>query len=241
MITKFCLVHLLDQSIDEVLSVTSVTTLDEVEELSSSETTSWVGQLEWEQEVVDLLEVWTNSVNLVDQVLDGQDTVLTQVSLDNRVVRQSNSLLVDLTVTSLVDQLSDGRQVRVTISNVWLSQLQQLRSSLGNSDKNTSVDLVQSQQLQDLSWLWWDLVDTLDSDNKSQFWFSIDVVRTRCFSITLSLDDSTLSIDVLLLVGSSSVKDDLTFLLVGLNKLVMCFQMFFNIIDFFSPERWLTN
>lgn len=197
-----------------------------MEELSGSETTSWVGQLEWEQEVVNLLEVWTNSVDLVDQVLNGQDTVFTQVSLDDRVVRQSNSLLVDLTVTSLVDQLSNGRQVRVTISNVWLSQLQQFRSSLGNSDENTSVDLVQSQQLHDLSWLWWDLVDTLDSDNEGQFWFSIDVVRTGSLGITLSLDDSTLSLDVLLLVSSSSVKDDLTLLLVGLNELVMCLKTF---------------
>jgi len=191
-----------------------------VEELSGSETTVRVRQLEWPQEVVDLLEVRTNSVDLVDQVLNGDDTVLAQSSLDDSVVRQSNSLRVNLTETSLVDQLSDGSQVRVTVGDVWLSQLEQLRGSLGDLDEDTGVDLGQSQQLQNLSWLRSDLVDTLDSDNEDKLWLSLNVVRVVSLSLSLGVDNSTLSISVLLVVSSSSVSDGLSLLLVGLVMLV---------------------
>lgn len=186
-----------------------------MEELSGSETTVRVRQLEWPQEVVDLLEVRTNSVDLVDQVLNGDDTVLAQSSLDDSVVRQSNSLRVNLTETSLVDQLSDGSQVRVTVGDVWLSQLEQLRGSLGDLDEDTGVDLGQSQQLQNLSWLRSDLVDTLDSDNEDKLWLSLNVVRVVSLSLSLGVNDSTLSISVLLVVSSSSVSDGLSLLLVG--------------------------
>lgn len=192
-----------------------------MEELSSSETTVRVRQLEWPQEVVDLLEVRTNSEDLVDQVLDGDDTaVLTQSSLDDLVVRQSNSLSTDLTETSLVDQLSDGGQVRVTVGDVWLGQLEQLRGSLGDLDEDTGVDLGQSQQLQNLSWLRWDLVDTLDSDDEHKLWLGLNVVRVGGLGLSLGVNDSTLSISVLLVVGSSSVSDGLSLLLVGLIMLV---------------------
>lgn len=191
-----------------------------MEELSGSETTVRVRQLEWPQEVVDLLEVRTNSVDLVDQVLNGDDTVLAQSSLDDSVVRQSNSLRVNLTETSLVDQLSDGSQVRVTVGDVWLSQLEQLRGSPGDLDEDTGVDLGQSQQLQNLSWLRSDLVDTLDSDNEDKLWLSLNVVRVVSLSLSLGVDNSTLSISVLLVVSSSSVSDGLSLLLVGLVMLV---------------------
>lgn len=227
------LVHLLHQGVDVLLSVTVVTTLDEVVELSSSETTVRVGQVEWPQEVVGLLEVRTNGVDLVDQVLDRQDTVLAQVGLDDGVFRQRNSLLVDLTITSLVHQLSDGGQAWVTVSNVWLDQLDQLRGSLGDSDEHTGVDLGQSQQLQNLSWLRSNLGNTLDSDNEDQLRLSLNVVRTVSLSLTLSLNDGTFSVSVLLDVLGSSVKDDLSLFLVGL---LVSTKFFFSIL---SPERWL--
>lgn len=75
---RLCLVHLLDQAVDVLFSVTSSTTLNVVEELSSdTPSTVWVGESEWIQEVVGLLEVWANGVDLVDQILNGDDTVLT--------------------------------------------------------------------------------------------------------------------------------------------------------------------
>ena len=182
------LVHLLNQAVDEVLSVTCVTTLDEVDELSGLETTVRVRQLEWPQEVVGLLEVRTHSEDLVDQVLHAHNTELTQSSLDNSVVGQGDSLTTHLTETSLVDQLSNGSQARVTVSDVWLSQLEQLGGSLGDSDENTSVDLSQSQKLQDLSWLRWDLHDTLDSDDENQLWLSLNIESVVVLSLSLGVN-----------------------------------------------------
>lgn len=179
-------------------------------------TTGWVGQLEWPQEVVGLLEMRTNGDDFVDQVIDGQDTVLTQASFNDSVVGQWDSLLVDLTETSLVDQLSDSRVGWVTVSNVWFNQLQQFRSSLGDLDESTRVDLVQSQQLQNLSWLWWDLVDTLDSDNEDQLGFSWNVVRRVSLSFSLSIDDSSFSGFVFLLVSSVSFQNGSSLFLVSL-------------------------
>lgn len=227
---------MLDQVVDELLSVTGVTTLDEVEELSSSETTVRVRQVEWPQEVVHLLEVRTNSVDLVDQVLNGLDTVLTQSTLDDLVVRQGDSLGVDLTVTSLVDQLSDGSQVRVTVGDVRLSQSKQLGSSLGHLNENTRVDTGQTEQLQDLSWLRWDLRDTLDSDDEHQLWLGLNVERVGGLGVTLSLNQRALSISVLLVVGSGSLSDSLSLLLVGLDVSITSFTL-----SLLSPERWLTD
>ncbi|CAY86763.1 EC1118_1P2_0870p [Saccharomyces cerevisiae EC1118] len=119
------LVHSLNQFIDEFFTVTERTTSDEMLELSwDTPTTRWVGQLEWPQKVVSLLEVWTNSDDFVNQIVNGQDTILTQVGFDDSIVGQWNSLLVDLTETSLVDQLSNSRVGWVTVSNVWFNQLQ---------------------------------------------------------------------------------------------------------------------
>lgn len=192
--------------VDVFFSVTSRTTLDEVLELSSNTpATAWVRQLEWPQEVVSLLEVWTNSVDFVDQVFDRFNTVLTQDGFNNSVVSQWDSLLVDLTVTSLVDQLSDGRQGWVTNSTVLFNQLQQFGGSLGNLDEDTGVDLSQSQQLEDLSGLWWDLHNTLDSDNEDNLWFAFNEVRTFCLSSSLSVDDSSFSSSVFLDVSFGSL------------------------------------
>lgn len=212
------LVHSLDELVDVLLSVTSGTTLDKVLELSlNTPATRWVRQLEWTQEVVSLLEVWSNGVDFVNQVLNGDDTVFTELALDDGIVGKSDSLLVDLTVTSLVQKLSNGGQRWVTVSDVWLSKLQKLRSSLGDSNKDTGVDLKQSKQLQNLSWLRGNLGNTLDSNNENQLVLSLDIERAVSLGLTFGIDQSTLSLKVLLGVSSSSVKDGLSLLLVSLD------------------------
>ncbi len=65
------------------------------------ETSSWGSQLEWPQEVVGFLEVWTNGEDLVDQVLNADDSVLAQNLLDDGVAGEWYSLLIDLTISSL--------------------------------------------------------------------------------------------------------------------------------------------
>jgi hypothetical protein len=88
------LVHLLDERINVLLAVSKVTSLDEVLELSGPEASSWVGELERPQKVADLLEVGANGVNLVDEILDADNSQLAQLFFDNGIVSQCNALLV---------------------------------------------------------------------------------------------------------------------------------------------------
>lgn len=206
----------LDQGVDVLLSVTKRTALNEVLELSSdTPAAGWVRKLEWPEEVRGLLEVWTNGVDLVDQVLHTDDTILAQVLLNDSVVRKGNTLLVDLTVTTLVKELTDGGEVWITVGNVWLDDSQKLGGGLGQSDEDTAVDLVKSQKLQDLSRLRSDLVDTLDSDSEDKLVLSWDEELTLLLSFTLESDLLTLLVTVFLDILLSTLKDDLSLLLVS--------------------------
>ncbi len=135
------LVHLADKTVDLLLSVTQITTLDEVLELAGAEATVGVAELEGPQEVGGLLEVGADGVDLVDQVLNADNTVLAQVLLNDGVVGKGDTLLVDLSVSTLVDELLDALEVGVTIGDPRLNDLDHLSSGLGNTDKDTVVDL----------------------------------------------------------------------------------------------------
>lgn len=192
------LVHLLDKSIDVLFSVTKVTTLNVVLEFSGSEATSWVAELEWPQEVGSLLEVWTDSVDLVDQVFHANHAELAQVVLDELVVCQGGSLLVDLSISSLVDELSDALEIWVAVGNVWVDDCQHLLRSLCQTNEDTIVDLEESEKLQNLSWLWCNLVDTLDSDNEDKFRLLIDVEAARLSGYSCESDLLSLLVTVFL-------------------------------------------
>jgi len=185
-------------------------------ELASAETTSWVAELEWPEEVGGLLEVGADGVDLVDQILHADDAVLAEVGLDDGVVGKSNALLVDFSISTLVDELTDSLQVGVTVSDPWLDNLQHLKSSLGHADKDTIVDLEKTEELEDLAGLWCNLVDTLDADNEDQLVLSRDVEGTLLLGKTLKTDLLTLLVAVLLDVLLGTLEDDTTLLLLGL-------------------------
>lgn len=88
-----------------------------------------------------MLEVGTDGEDLVDQVLHAYDAVLAETGLNQRVVSESNTLLLNLSVSTLVDQLTDGLEVGVTVGDPWVNDLKHLESSLGETDKDTIVDL----------------------------------------------------------------------------------------------------
>ena len=112
------------------------------------------------QEVGSLLEVGTNGEDLVDQILHADDTVLSQAVLDDGVVGESNALLVDLSVSALVDELTNSLEVGVSVSDPWFDNLQHLKGGLGHANEDTIVDLEEAEELEDLAGLWRDLVDT---------------------------------------------------------------------------------
>ena len=210
------LVHLADETVDVLLTVTGVTTLDVVLELASAETTVGVGKLEGPEEVVGLLEVGANSVDLVDQILHADNAKLAEVLLDDLVVGEGSALLVDLSVTTLVQKLADGLQVGVTVGNVGVDDGQHLLGSLGETNESTRVDLEQTQELEDLAGLRGNLVDTLDTDNEDELGLTLNEEAALLASNAVEANLLALSGAVLLDVGLGTLEDNTTLLLVGL-------------------------
>lgn len=58
-----------------------------------------------------LFEIGTSGEDFVDEIFHRQDVKFTERLLNHTVVGERNALLIDLAVTSLVDQLADGLQV----------------------------------------------------------------------------------------------------------------------------------
>jgi len=59
----------------------------------------------------NLLKVRANSSNFVHEVLNAEDIELAKRFLNDIVVDEGNTLLVDLAVTSLINQFTDGFQI----------------------------------------------------------------------------------------------------------------------------------
>jgi len=182
-------------------------------ELALVEASVGVGELEWPEEVGSLLEVWPDGEDLVDKILNGDDSVLAEVLLNEGVVGQWDSLLVDLAVSALVDKLADRLEVGLTVSNPWLNDLQHLRGSLVDTNEDTVVDLEKTEELQDLARLRCNLVDTLDTNNEDELGLILNEEVTLLLGLTGEGDLLTLSITVLLDVRLSTLEDNLTGLL----------------------------
>ena len=142
------------------LTVAKITTLNEVLELPWPETSSGVGELERPQEVRSLLEVGTNGIDLVDQILHTDDAELAKVGLDDLIVGKRDALLVDLAITTLVNELTNALEVGVAVGDERLDDLEHLEGSLGQTDEDTIVDLEETEQLKSLALLGVNLVDT---------------------------------------------------------------------------------
>ena len=108
-----------------------------------------------------MLEVGADGEDLVDQILHADDAVLAEARLDDGIIGEGNALLLDLSVSTLVDELADGLQVGVSVSDPWLDNLEHLEGGLGHADKDTIVDLKETEELENLAGLWCDLVDTV--------------------------------------------------------------------------------
>jgi len=198
-----------------LLPVAEITTLNEVLELAWTEAASWVGQLEWPQEVAGLLEVGADSVDLVDEVLHADDAVLAKVLLNDGVVGEREALLVDLAISTLVDELADRLEVGVAISNEWLNNAQHLDGGLGQTDEDTIVDLEETEELQSLALLGVNLVDTLDTDDECKLGLSWNVEGALGLGQTVKSNLLALCVAVLLDVLLGALEDDLALLLVG--------------------------
>jgi hypothetical protein len=148
-----------DELVDLVFSVTPDTTVVVRVSLFSE---SFLGgvELEGPQEVVGFFEVGSNGGDFVDKVFNVSNTVLSELSLNNAVVSERNSAFADLTIASLVDEISDGLLGGISISNVWFNSSDHIDGGLVESYEGSVVELSQSEELQDLFAGGVELVDT---------------------------------------------------------------------------------
>ena len=96
----------------------------------------------------------------MDEVLNAGDSGLAELSSDDRVVGEWDSASVDLTISSLVDELGDSGSGWESVCDEWLNHLDHVPGGLVELHEHSVVKLSQSEELQDLLWLWGKLVDT---------------------------------------------------------------------------------
>ena len=210
--------HSVDQLANENLVVTVVTTLVEVLEFLA-ESAVGGGQLEGPEEVGALLEVGSDGVDLVDQILDGEDTELAENLLDLLVLHQRNALLVQLGETTLVDQLADGLEVGVTVGDVGLDQTEHLDGGLVQTHEDSVVDLAQTKELQGLLHLGRGLVDTTNTDDDGNTTLGLSEQISVGTGISSLGDHISLHLSVLLGVLGRALDHLLSLGLLGGNKI----------------------
>lgn len=152
--------HSLDKFVDFLLSVAPDATFLIGMSLFS-ESFLWRVKLEWPEEVIGFLEVRSNSDDFVDEVFNTGNTVLSKLLFDNAVVSKRDSWSLDLSITSLVNELLDCGLWGVAVSNIRLYSSEHVNSGLVQFDEDSVVKLPQSQKLHDLSASRVKLVDTI--------------------------------------------------------------------------------
>lgn len=92
-------------------------------------------------------------------------------------------------------------KIKITKGNI----LQFMITNQGNILEKLT-NLSETEELKDLLYSWWDLVDTSDSDDKGEFWFTIDVGVTVSLGLSLAGDQKSFLVFVFLGIGSGSLE-----------------------------------
>lgn len=104
-------------------------------------------ELERPKEVISFFEVRTNGDEFVDEVFNPDDVVLSEGLGNDFVGGKGDSLLVDSSETSLVDQIRDSLSGGITESDERFDLLEHVQGGSVNSDQGGVVDLSESEQL----------------------------------------------------------------------------------------------
>jgi len=138
--------HSSNQSVDFFFSISPISTFLEGVSFVAESALRGV-ELEGPEEVVGLLKVRAAGDEFLDKVLNRSNTESAQTSFNDFVGSEGDSLLVDFSVTSLVDQIVDDLFGGITESNIRLNFLKHIQSGSVYSDQSGVVDLSESEQL----------------------------------------------------------------------------------------------
>ena len=83
----------------------------------------------------------------MNQIFNTGNSVLTELLGNNGVISEWDSASINLTVSSLVDEVGDDSSGWETISDEWLDHSEHVPSGLVKFDENTVVELSQSKEL----------------------------------------------------------------------------------------------
>ena len=193
----------------------------------------------------------------MDEILDAEDVVLAQIGLNDLVVGEGDALLIDLAVSTLVDEFPDGLEVGLAVGNIGLNQSEHLLSGAGSLHKDAVVDLEEAEELEDFAGLGSDLIDTTakfsglrdmrlawrhsptNTDNKVDLWLGWDVEITGRPCSALETNLILLLGGVLLNILFSTLEDHLAFGLGSLEGRELEIRLDRQRLQMFSPERWL--
>merc|ERR1719437_318455 len=194
--------HFGNQLVDLFSTRTGFSAFQKVKKLGFAGKSSLrVGELEWPQEVVGLLEVGPDGVDLVDKIRTAFDSGAVSESLgDDLVGGNGDALLVDLSESTLVHKLLDGGSGRVSVSHVWFDQSEHTNGGFVQLHKSGVVELTKTEELHNLLGLGGDSDNTANSDDQSQFWLSRNKETTFGLGLTAVFDSKLLGGLVLLVI-----------------------------------------
>ncbi len=158
--------HLLNEPVNLVSLLAEGSVFVEVVQFLSVHSALGTVELERPQKVSSSLEVIPNGVNLVNHILHALHTSSSKSSSHHSVITERHTLSRHLSESTLVDELLDALQVRVSVTNVRLYKAKHLRGSGIHAHKHSVVDLLQAKELQDLSHLGRHVQDTTNTDHE---------------------------------------------------------------------------
>mmetsp|Transcript_31847 Transcript_31847/g.52500 ORF Transcript_31847/g.52500 Transcript_31847/m.52500 type:complete len:219 (-) Transcript_31847:141-797(-) len=202
-----CLKHLLDKLVDFLSTGTGFSTFHEMQQLGlAAESSLRVLELEWPQKVVGLLEVRTDSRQLMHQISSASNSESSETFLNDRVISNRNALSVELSESTLVHQLLDSLTCRITVGNIWFNQTQHANGSFVQTHKSGIVKLQQTKETHDLLGLWRDSNATTNAHHQTELWFGRDVESSIDLGLAAIVNGSLLfgSIFSSILLGVSS-------------------------------------
>lgn len=158
--------------------------------------TERVAEFEGPQKVVGFFEVRTASIDFVNEIFNADDVVLFQRFRDDVVVTQSNSLLVNLTVSTFVDQARDSLKSGGTIGNVRFNTTEHGHCCVVDTEEDAVVELTKTEELENFLCFGVHSHDTSDAHDEDDLGFRFNVEVTVVLSLTLHADCRTLGISV---------------------------------------------
>lgn len=163
--------------VDVLLTVAPISTSLEGVSLGGK-SSSRAAELEGPQEVVGFLEVGSHSVDFIDQIFNGRDSLLSEGFLNQSIGGKRDTLPVNFAISSLKDKFADGFAGRISECDVRFNTSEHIGGSFVDSNEDSVMELSESEESHDADNFGVEFVNTADPHNECQTGLSWDVNLT---------------------------------------------------------------